>query len=67
MRGGRQWQRQEKEWVSNPCFYGIVVTLQVRPQERKELCGGREGQTTYYVERKVLRCNPGKATLLYGI
>jgi hypothetical protein len=37
--------------------------LQVKPQERKELCGGREGQTTYYVERKALRCDPGKATL----
>ncbi len=35
----------------------------VKPQERKELCGGREGQTTYYVERKALRCDPGKATL----
>ena len=36
-------------------------TFQVKPQERKELCGGREGQTTYYVERKAL---PRKATLL---
>jgi hypothetical protein len=38
--------------------------LQVKPQERKELCGGREGQTAYYVERKNLRCGARKATLL---
>jgi hypothetical protein len=37
----------------------------LKPQERKELCGVREGQTTYYVERKALRCDPVKATLLY--
>ena len=38
--------------------------MQVKPQERKELCGGREGQTAYYVERKNLRCGARKATLL---
>jgi len=38
--------------------------LQVKPQERKELCGGREGQTAYYVERKALRCGARKATLI---
>ena len=39
-------------------------TLQVKPQERKELCGGREGQTAYCVERKALRCGASKATLI---
>ena len=39
-------------------------TLQVKPQERKELCGGREGQTAYYVERKALRCGARKATFI---
>ena len=39
-------------------------TLQVKPQERKELCGGREGQTTYYVECKALHCAARKATLV---
>jgi hypothetical protein len=42
-----------------------LLPLQVKPQERKELCGGREGQTAYYVERKNLRCGARKATLLY--
>ena len=44
-------------------FFSLIFfgTFQVKPQERKELCGGREGQTTYYVERKAL---PRKATLL---
>ena len=47
-------------------FFSLIFfgTFQVKPQERKELCGGREGQTTYYVERKALRCDPRKATLI---
>ena len=40
------------------------LPLQVKPQKRKELCDGREGQTAYYVERKALRCGARKATLL---
>jgi hypothetical protein len=35
-------------------------TLQVKPQERKELCGGREGQTVYCVERKLCVAEPVK-------
>ena len=34
----------------------LLRALQVKPQEHKELCGGREGQTVYYVERKALHC-----------
>ena len=41
------------------------LPLQVKPQKRKELCDGREGQTAYYVERKALRCGARKATLLH--
>ena len=36
-------------------FFASVAGI-VKPQERKELCGGREGQTAYYVECKALRC-----------
>ncbi len=42
----------------------LLRTLQVKPQERKELCDGREGQTAYYVECKALRCGARKATLM---
>ena len=55
----------------SPFFYPSIITLvffslplQVKPQKRKELCDGREGQTAYYVERKALRCGALKATLL---
>ena len=41
------------------------LPLQVKPQKRKELCDGREGQTAYYVERKALRCGARKATLMW--
>ena len=30
-----------------PCIF-LLRTLQVKPQEHKELFGRREGQTTYY-------------------
>ena len=55
----------------SPFFYPSIITLvffslplQVKPQKRKELCDGREGQTAYYVERKALRCGARKATLM---
>jgi hypothetical protein len=52
-----------KDWL---VFFSLIFfgTFQVKPKERNELCGRREDQTTYYVERKDLRCDPCKATLL---
>ena len=57
-------------WVYLPFFYLRITYIPwyffrfvVKPQKRKELCGGREGQTAYYVERKALRCGARKATL----
>ena len=44
----------------SPFFLFLELPCNVKPKERKELCGGREGQTTYYVERKAAH----KATLL---
>ena len=52
------------EYIRTLVLFCSLRTLQVKPQERKELCGGREGQTAYYVERKNLRCGARKATLL---
>ena len=47
-----------------PWYFFRFRCMQVKPQKRKELCDGREGQTAYYVERKALRCGARKATLL---
>jgi hypothetical protein len=47
-----------------PWYFFRFRCMQVKPQKRKELCGGREGQTAYYVERKALRCGARKATLI---
>jgi hypothetical protein len=54
--------------VTTFCEFSVFFSLplQVKPQKRKELCDGREGQTAYYVERKALRCGARKATLIMG-
>ncbi len=62
--GGGSGRRRNGCLILVSMVCSIVQFVAVRPQELKELCGGREGQTTYYVERKTLRCDPGKATLI---
>ena len=74
-KGGGQQMRQRRDGFGlislfsilriTLVFFSLIFfgTFQVKPQERKELGGGREGQTTYYVERKALRCDPRKATI----
>ena len=67
------WTKNSREQsLAKPSTIHILILIPVRRQlsddssALKELCGGREGQTTYYVlKRKDLRCNPGKATLLW--
>ncbi len=61
------WQQAAQCWFfcANVCpLHLLPLALSLKPQRHKVFLRRREGQTTHYGLRKILRCTATKATLL---